>query len=65
MAGSNNNGNGTGEHETSIHDMPEVEIAAKGEEKVETGGYRGGGQARSIYAKKRFTFSLRREGRSN
>ncbi len=47
-----NNGNGTGEHETSIHDMPEVDV--REEDKVETGGYRGGGhqQARAtIYTK--------------
>ena len=48
--GNNGNGNENG-HEPSIHDMPEVDV--REEDKVETGGYRGGGQqARAtIYTK--------------
>jgi hypothetical protein len=46
----NGNGNGNGEHEESLHDMPELDVRA--EEKVETGGYRGGGgQGKAIYTK--------------
>ena len=46
----NGNGNGNGEHEVSLHDMPEVNV--REEEKVETGGYRGGGQGKTtIYTK--------------